>query len=496
MILILLGFCSSASSFLTGEEWHDENGTFIQAHGGNVQWYSEYDCFNDGYKGCWIWYGEDKTEQQGVHCYISKDLYNWYNKGTSLYVHNVMPEQLTPDGHDIELNLNNLEELKRRANMKEPTSNVSAHDIEIAHNFVEAYVTEIDKDGNFVKFDEQNLITAFRNLFIPYCIIERPKVVYNKKNNNYVMIFHADGPRNSDVVNWINDGMSWWDASYSYIRACLGFAISDTPFGPFKLINVQRMHYVNGWHDDDRGMARDQTVFIDDDERAYAIYSSENNQFIYISRLNEDFTTWDVPQEKAVEGVDFKGRVLNWQWREAPAVFKYNGYYYMMTSGTSGWAPNAASWHRATSLYGPYEDMGNPAIGSGSERTFDSQSTYFIVYNQTNGQFIYFGDRWWSDNLWWSRYVWLPVELNKVEHTFNLYYTLEWKLEDKWPGCGPQPVKYTKALSDGSKKNKKLSMNDIVAISMGCIFVVVIIAIVIANKVRSRARSQESYDQI
>ena len=63
-------------------------------------------------------------------------------------------------------------------------------------------------------------------------------------------------------------------------------------------------------------------------------------------------------QEKAIDGVDFKSRVLEWRTsREAPAIFRHKGYYYLMTSGCTRWAPNEATYHRSTMLFGPYEEV-------------------------------------------------------------------------------------------------------------------------------------------
>lgn len=66
----------------------------------------------------------------------------------------------------------------------------------------------------------------------------------------------------------------------------MGFAVSDSPFGPFKLVNVQRMNgYESECNPAKLGMARDMNVFLDDTDidqngipDAYAIYSSEERQ--------------------------------------------------------------------------------------------------------------------------------------------------------------------------------------------------------------------------
>lgn len=424
--------------FDVGDFWTDTNGKFIQAHGGNIEYIDSYDCFNNNTKGCWVWCGEDSTHEPGTfgaHCYASTNLYAWEDKGVALYPHNIMPEKLNSLKNHIVHDVDNLKELKRRANLPKKNSNITEEDIDIARNFLRPYVTEIDEQGNFIKFDENNLMTGFVNLYQTYCVVSRPKFLYNKKYNNYVLIFHADGPLDTDIIKWINDGMPTNFGYGIYNRAMIGFAISNNPFGPYKLVNVQRMHHVDGWYSEDYGQARDIGTYVDhnseDTDIAYVFYSSENNKYMYISTLDDTFTTWSRVQGEAQNGYDFKARVLGDSTnREAPAIFRYKGYYYLMTSGTTYWNPNPAIYYRSSMLFGPYEEMGNPCSGDGYDRTFDSQPTYFIRYNSKNGQFIYMGDRWWSNDLNESRYVLLPCEIDDVNHKLTLHYTEHWSLED------------------------------------------------------------------
>ena len=182
-------------------------------------------------------------------------------------------------------------------------------------------------------------------------------------------------------------------------------------------------------------MARDMNLFVDDDKTAYIIYSSEENATMYISRLNEDYTALDVPQGEAVEGVDFSRNFVNWS-REAPAMFKYDGKYYLMTSGCTGWNPNQAKYAMADSPLGPWTDMGDPCIADTSKTTFNTQSTCIFPVDAENGKFIYMGDRWSSSevagtsgDLRDSRYVWLPVEFDQNGNMMLKYYD-EWTLED------------------------------------------------------------------
>ncbi len=56
--------------------------------------------------------------------------------------------------------------------------------------------------------------------------------------------------------------------------------------------------------------------------------------------------------------------------------------------------------------------------------TFDSQST--CVFEAPSGELIYMGDRWNSDNLSDSRYIWLPVEFSE-DGRMELRWVNEWK---------------------------------------------------------------------
>lgn len=79
-------------------------------------------------------------------------------------------------------------------------------------------------------------------------------------------------------------------------------------------------------------MSRDMTIFVDDNGKAYHIYSSEGNITLHIAELTPDYTGHN---GKYV-------RVFVNRYMEAPAICKHNGKYYMIASGCcSGWAPNA-----------------------------------------------------------------------------------------------------------------------------------------------------------
>ncbi|MRS05504.1 glycosyl hydrolase family 43, partial [bacterium] len=213
-------------------------------------------------------------------------------------------------------------------------------------------------------------------------VIERPKVIFNSKTNKYVMWMHID--------------------TEDYTAARTGVAISDRPQGPFRYSGSFRP---NG------NMSRDMTLFQDDDGKAYHIYSSENNKTLHISLLTDDYLS--------PSGIE--KRVFIDQSREAPAMFKYRGKYYLITSGCTGWSPNPAMIATADSIMGVWKALYNPCRGPGQDSTFGAQSTFVLPLKEKPGKFIFMADRWNKTDLEKSRYIWLPLVFR------NDSAVIEWK---------------------------------------------------------------------
>ena len=262
------------------------------------------------------------------------------------------------------------------------------------------------------------------------CVIERPKVIYNAFTHKFVMWFHLELK----------------GQGYGAARAAV--AISDAPTGPYKYLNSFRPN-AGVWplNFDDKlrhplvgsakgpddyvrrdfaggQMSRDMNLFVDDDGSAYHIYSSEENQTLQISKLTDDYLK---PSGKYV-------RVFAGKANEAPAMFKRDGKYYLITSGTTGWAPNAARLGVADTITGPWKYLGNPCVGPKDQvnLTFSSQAASVLAVAGKSNAFIYVGDRWNPRNLPDSRYIWLPILFvdNKP--------TIAWK--DRWTLSGdPSP---------------------------------------------------------
>jgi beta-xylosidase len=173
----------------------------------------------------------------------------------------------------------------------------------------------------------------------------------------------------------------------------------DLPGGPLPYYPKQllfRSDFAGGQ------MARDMTLFVDDDGSAYHIYASEGNGTLHISRLSDDYLK---PAGKFV-------RVLPGRFNEAPALMKWRGKYFLISSDCTGWAANPARVCVAENIFGPWEELGNPCLGPGEliANTFNSQSTFILPVQGRRDAFIFMADRWRPQNAIDGRYVWLPIE--------------------------------------------------------------------------------------
>jgi len=357
MICISMNSQNLNHSFKPGQVWPDNEGKHINAHGGGIIFY------NDTY----YWFGEyrlPRTEKDksryGVSCYSSTDLLNWKNEGLALRVIN----------------------------------------------------------------DSASILN-------PGCVIERPKVVFNKKTGKFVMWFHhelkGEGYKAALTGLAVSDNIT---GPYKYIRSLrpnAGVWPLNFP-EEFKKVSPKEKDLKNGseeWkiavrdgllvrRDYEGGqMARDMTIFVDKDGKAYHIHSSEENMTLHFSELTDDY-------------LDFTGRyirVLPGDSNEAPALFYSKGKYFMVTSGTTGWKPNAARLAVAKKIFGDWKSIGNPCRGSDDENkiTFGSQSTQILQLHGKKDAFIYMGDRWIPDNLSDTRHIWLPVEWEKGNPVIKWY---------------------------------------------------------------------------
>ena len=337
------------------------------------------------YEGTYYWYGEHKADTTssayvGVTCYSSPNLTDWKYEGVALSV-------VDEPGHDIERG----------------------------------------------------------------CVLERPKVIYCPTTKKFVMWFHLELK------------------GQGYAQARYGVAESDTPTGPFTFLRSGRVNPVarnpvtpstslprpiasnassvasqkscplRPWWPKRKWpllllrriwrssatttwptyppagqMARDQTVYVDTDGRAYHIFASEDNLTLHIAELTPDFTAHTGRYV----------RVAPAGHNEAPALFRRGNTYWMITSGCTGWAPNEARMFSAPSIWGPWTQHPNPCRGPKAELTFMGQSTYILPVAGKEDAFIFMADIWRPRHPSDARYIWLPITFE------NDVPVVEWR--DRW----------------------------------------------------------------
>ncbi|PKI16701.1 beta-glucanase [Colwellia sp. 12G3] len=355
--------------FQPAKLWKDDNGVHINAHGGGVL----------NHEGKYYWFGEHKVAGKtgnkahvGVHVYISENLTNWKDAGIALKVSDDAKSEITKGA-----------------------------------------------------------------------IIERPKVLFNETTGKFVMWFHLELK------------------GQGYKAARTGVAVADKPTGPYRFIKSVRpnakhlpinitaqekqafelmqqekevpeklKNNIKGYKSltflsrDFTGgqMARDMTLFKDKDGKAYQLYSSEENQTLHISLLNDDY-------------LSHSGRFIRMYsggQDEAPAIAYRAGQYHLLTSGLSGWKPNAAKQYIAKHILGPWNKLNNPTLGInpengfGANKTFGGQSTHLLALQNKPGHFIAMFDLWRPDNAIDGRYIWLPVEF--VDGVMRITWQDNWDL--------------------------------------------------------------------
>ena len=203
----------------------------------------------------------------------------------------------------------------------------------------------------------------------PRWVLERPKVFYNAKTKKYVMYAHIDGKGSYKFASVAVLTCDTVDGDYRYLK-------SFRPLG----------------HE-----SRDIGQFVDDDGSAYLIF--EDRPFGFrIASLSDDYLN----VEKEV--------CLFPQHLEGGAVVHYQGLYYVIGSGLTGWAPNPNKYATAAKLSGPWS--GFKDIAPPETRTYGSQSTMMLkVVGTKTTTVIYLGDIWKPQTQWDSRYLWMPLEI-------------------------------------------------------------------------------------
>ena len=203
----------------------------------------------------------------------------------------------------------------------------------------------------------------------PHWVLERPKVFHNPRTGKFVLYAHLD------------------DAHYKVARVAV--AVSDRIDGDY--------HYVKSFRPLDRE-SRDIGQFVDDDGTAYLIFESRPTKGFFIAKLSEDYLS--VVQQVALIEAPLEGG----------ALVHFHGLYYAIGSHMTGWRPNPNVYATSPTLSGPWSSFRD--IAPPETNTYNSQSTMLLkVVGSKQTAVIFMADQWRPQQLWDSRYLWMPVEI-------------------------------------------------------------------------------------
>lgn len=260
------------------------------------------------------------------------------------------------------------------------------------------------------------------NLLDPNYVIARPKVVHHVQTGNdywamWLSYHNKAGEADGDYETVVAQSSSVC-GQYSYVRAPFEPVASNTetavPSGDIGLYQEGSNVYLISA--DSRPMDGDNPnpgMYI------YSLTSDYEHVDSQISYLALSCTSTP-PNPPPPPQLGCK---------EAPALFKANGVYYLLASETTGWRPNENWYNTTTSLTGTWSGW-VPLVDPGtSSTTFISQTMEVIQLSNSSGTvYVYMGDRHNSADKTDSFYVWQPLQVNS-NHTLTLPFDSSWNLD-------------------------------------------------------------------
>ena len=336
------------TAFNPGQDWLDNKGKHINAHGGGIMLHGN----------TYFWYGEHKIEgeigntaQVGVHLYTSTDLYNWKDEGIVLQVD--------------ETNSNS--DISKGCILERP---------KVLFN---------EKTNKFVMWfhlepKDQNYSSALTGVAVSNSPRGPFRFIKSLRPNKGIWPLNVKNFHKKQVPTITKK-------SYCGGPECMPYHVDS--------LNILGRDFDIGQ------MSRDMTLFKDDDGKAYQLYSSEENSTLHISQLSDDYLSHSGTYK----------RFFQYRFMEAPTIIKKNGKYFIIASGCTGWNPNAARSASADNIFGPWTELGNPCIGENANTTFNSQGTFILKVKNTEN-YIFMADRWKPSNPIEGKYIWLPLTIS------------------------------------------------------------------------------------
>ena len=207
-------------------------------------------------------------------------------------------------------------------------------------------------------------------------MIERAKLMYNKKTKKYVVWCH-------------------WEAS-NYGASEAACFICDSVNGSYQLVWSGRPLNVK---------SRDCNVFVDNDGTAYFISTTNENQDLGLFRLADDY-----------QSVVSHTVLMPGERREAPAIVRIGNRYFMFSSACSGWAPNQCKLSYSSHLEKGWSALEN----IGDDKAFHTQAAAILEVKGTRQTtYLYVGDRWMDPDLPSTKTIIFPISFNGTQCNFT-----------------------------------------------------------------------------
>ena len=235
-------------------------------------------------------------------------------------------------------------------------------------------------------------------------------------------------------------------------------ASADNPLGPFR----KETGYF--WFGDktsipgvETGQTGDQTMFQDDDGKAYMICSSSNGRgHLYIVPMDDSKGYCDFDSENIIEingstskyfDEDGSIKTKDKGGIEGDCMFKYNGRYYFTGSDLYGWHGSRVYVFQSDSIDGDYnvkpnyniadKDKGNrfPYIMKNAKQSYAHNSQtgfYYTLRGSKQETVIYCGDRWCDFGGHGIGYnEWVPLSFEGENDTPVFNDLSQWRLDEK-----------------------------------------------------------------
>ncbi len=192
-------------------------------------------------------------------------------------------------------------------------------------------------------------------------------------------------------------------------RNGLEYLTASSPTGPFT--SVLKEDFVMDGSGNLTITMGDKGLFQDDDanKTVYLLCTSDDggntNGTHKIIRLNSNaigqdavMKTWTVTTNR----------------REALAIFKRNGTYYMTSSGTHGWNSGATWYKTASTIGGTWTAWANVPTNPSSTNSYNTQHDFILTVTGSSAtSYIYLGDRWSQDTgVGYGRNAWYPLSFD------------------------------------------------------------------------------------